>query len=99
MGAGCHLGLVHLGRDVLVGSGVHIPSGPDTHGIAEHFPAPSANSQGWSDLVTIGQGAWIGNAAVILADVGQGAVVGAGSVVTRPVAPPGPLRPGCQPRS
>jgi acetyltransferase-like isoleucine patch superfamily enzyme len=38
-------------------------------------------------LVTIGQGAWIGNAAVILADVGQGAVVGAGSVVTRPVPP------------
>ena len=42
---------------------------------------------GMEKLVTIGQGAWIGNAAVILADVGQGAVVGAGSVVTRPVPP------------
>ncbi len=86
VGAGCHLGLVHLERDVLVGSGVHIPSGPDTHGIAD-TSRPIREQPGMERLVTIGQGAWIGNAAVILADVGQGAVVGAGSVVTRPVPP------------
>jgi len=32
VGPGCHLGLVHLQRDVLIASGVQIPSGPDTHG-------------------------------------------------------------------
>src|SRR5206468_3113640 len=32
VGPRCHLGLVHLERDVLVAAGVHIPSGPETHG-------------------------------------------------------------------
>ena len=38
-------------------------------------------------LVTVGAGAWIGSAAVVMADVGHDSVVGAGSVVTRPVPP------------
>ena len=33
----------------------------------------------------IGAGAWIGSAAVVLADVGRGTIVGAGSVVTKPL--------------
>jgi acetyltransferase-like isoleucine patch superfamily enzyme len=40
---------------------------------------------GQRKLVTIGAGAWIGSAAVVLADVGRDAIVGAGAVVTRPV--------------
>src|SRR3972149_3715774 len=32
VGPGCFLGLVHIERDVLIGSGVHIPSGRQTHG-------------------------------------------------------------------
>ena len=32
VGPRCHLGLVHLERDVLVGAGVHITSGAATHG-------------------------------------------------------------------
>ena len=33
VGPGCHLGLVHLERDVLVAAGVHIPSGARLHRI------------------------------------------------------------------
>src|SRR5437588_9322978 len=32
IGPRCHLGLVHLERDVLLAAGVHVPSGRHTHG-------------------------------------------------------------------
>src|SRR5262245_45578992 len=35
VGPHCHLGNVHLERDVLLAAGVHVPSGPNTHGIAD----------------------------------------------------------------
>ena len=84
VGASCFLGRVHLERDVLVGSGVHITSGPRTHGTTD--PAlPIREQEGERTLVRIGEGAWIGSAAVVMADVGRHSVVGAGSVVTRPI--------------
>jgi acetyltransferase-like isoleucine patch superfamily enzyme len=36
--------------------------------------------------VRIGAGAWIGSAAIVMADVGKDAVIGAGAVVTKPIA-------------
>ena len=84
VGPRCHLGLVHIERDVLVGAGVQIPSGPDTHGISD--PDVLIRDQpGTKRLVRIGAGSWIGSAAVVMADVGRGSVVGAGSVVTTPL--------------
>jgi virginiamycin A acetyltransferase len=84
VGPRCHLGLVHLERDVLVGAGVHIPSGSATHGTDE-VSRPIRDQEGTKTLVTVGVGAWIGSAAVVMADVGHDSVVGAGSVVTRPL--------------
>lgn len=84
VGPHCHLGLVHLERDVLLAAGVHIPSGGATH----HFDDPAVpikDQGGTRSLVRIGTGAWVGSAAVVLADVGPGTVVGAGSVVTKPL--------------
>jgi virginiamycin A acetyltransferase len=79
-----HIGLATIEQDVLIGSGVHILSGPYTHGI--HDTSRPIRDQASLPLrVTIGAGAWIGNAAVIMADVGTGAVIGAGAVVTRPI--------------
>ena len=41
--------------------------------------------EGARALVRIGEGVWIGSAAVVMADVGSHSIVGAGSVVTRPL--------------
>ena len=84
VGPRCHLGFVHLEREVLVAAGVHIPSGAHIHGSGD--AALPLREQGLSrTLVTIGEGSWIGSAAVVMADVGARTIVGAGSVVTRPI--------------
>lgn len=81
IGPRCHLGRVHIERDVLIAAGVHIPSGPHTHGTD---PSAAIHDQGGSlRLVRIGAGSWIGSNAVVLADVGCHTIVGAGAVVTR----------------
>jgi virginiamycin A acetyltransferase len=84
VGPRCHLGLVHLERDVLLAAGVHVPSGGDTHGHAD-LDSPIREQTGVKRLVRIGAGSWIGSAAVIMADVGCDTIVGAGAVVTRPL--------------
>lgn len=84
IGPRCHIGLAHFEGDVLIGPGVHVPSGPNTHGTAD--VARSIREQpGSRTVVRIGTGAWIGSAAVVMADVGRNTVVGAGAVVTRPL--------------
>lgn len=84
IGAYCVLGLVHIEQDVLIASGVHIPSGRYVHGI-DDSNLPIRDQLGRHELVTIGAGAWVGEGAVVMADVGRESVVGAGSVVTQPL--------------
>jgi virginiamycin A acetyltransferase len=86
VGPRCHLGLVHLRRDVLVGAAVHIPSGSRIHG-TDDLTRPIREQEQVRVQITVGAGAWIGSAAVVMADVGHDSVVGAGSVVTKPVPP------------
>ena len=84
VGPRCQLGLVHLERDVLLAANVQIPSGGKTHSFDD--PTKPIREQGGERrMVTIGAGAWIGTAAIILADVGKGSVVAAGAVVTKPL--------------
>ena len=85
IGPRCHLGLVHLEREVLLAAGVHIPSGRHTHETVGD--ASIREQQGRRTLVRIGAGSWIGSNAVVMADVGHGSVVGAGAVVTRSLPP------------
>jgi acetyltransferase-like isoleucine patch superfamily enzyme len=84
VGPRCHLGLVHLERDVLLGAGVHVPSGGATHGMADP-DRPIRDQPGAPAMVRIGEGSWIGSTAVVLADVGRHCVIAAGAVVTRPL--------------
>jgi len=86
VGPGCHLGLVHLEQNVLLADSVHVPSGGHTHG-SENPDIPIREQPGRDTLVRIGEGTWIGSAAVILADVGSNCIIGAGAVVTRPIPP------------
>jgi virginiamycin A acetyltransferase len=84
VGPRCQLGLVRLERDVLLASGVQVPSGGKTHYFDD--PARPIREQGGERrMVTIGAGAWVGTGAIILADVGAGTVVAAGAVVTKPL--------------
>jgi virginiamycin A acetyltransferase len=83
VGPRCQLGHVHLERDVLLAAGVHVPSGPHTHGT--DLSAPIHDQPGSLRVVRIGAGSWIGSNAVVLADIGCDTIVGAGAVVTRPL--------------
>jgi len=80
VGPRCQLGLVHLEADVLLAAGVHIPSGPHTHG--SDPSTPIRDQPGSRQMVRVGAGSWIGSNAVVLADVGRDTIVGAGAVVT-----------------
>jgi acetyltransferase-like isoleucine patch superfamily enzyme len=84
VGSRCHLGHVHLERDVLIADGVQIPSGGHIHGTADPN-VPIRDQTGRIERVRVGVGSWVGSGCVILADVGRNCVIGAGSVVTRPI--------------
>lgn len=86
VGAYCNLGWAHVERDAMLGTGVHVLSGPDTHGIAR-LDIPIRDQPGTPREVTIGEGAWVGNGAIVMASVGPHAVVAAGAVVTEPIPP------------
>jgi virginiamycin A acetyltransferase len=84
VGAYCVLGDVTLEDDVLVGSQVSIMNGSGQHGI-ERLDIPIREQPGEWPHVTIGRDTWIGDRAVVMADVGRHCVIGAGSVVTKPI--------------
>jgi virginiamycin A acetyltransferase len=84
VGPRCHLGHVHLERDVLLAAGVHIPSGAHTHG-TDPSASTFRDQPGDMRQVRIGAGSWIGSNAIVMADVGKNTIVGAGAVVTRPL--------------
>ena len=84
VGAYCSLGENVVEDDVLIGSFVSILNGGRQHGF-ESLETPIRHQPGTWQVVTIGRGSWVGERAVIMADVGSGCVIGAGSVVTRPI--------------
>ena len=86
IGPYCQIGRAHIGDDTLLAAGVHVPSGPETHGIAK-LDVPIRLQPGNLRVVSIGSDCWIGSAAVVMADVGAHTVVAAGAVVTSPLPP------------
>jgi len=86
IGPRCCLGLVTLQRDVLLGPGVQIPSGPQTHGIAR-LDVPIRSQPGSPQRITIGRDSWIGAASIVLASIADQTIIGAGSIVTKPTGP------------
>ncbi len=84
VGVFCCLGDVTIEDDALIGSHVSITNGSRQHG-TDRLDIPVREQPGEWPRVTIGRDTWVGDRAVIMADVGEHCVVGAGSVVTRPV--------------
>jgi len=80
------IGSTHLGEHSLIGSRVSILSGKELHvlgddGMWTPYSAERLNQ------VTVAKNVWIGEGAIIAADVGEGSMVGAGSVITTDVKP------------
>ena len=84
IGAFCNVGYALIDDFVLLGSNVHVLSGRNQHGYARR-DLPMALQAGRKVPVKIGYGAWIGNGAIVMADIGEQCIVGAGSVVVDPV--------------
>lgn len=86
IGAQSNIGSCSLGKDCLLGSGVHILSGKRQHDFSAS-DVPIRNQGGQFEKITIGENCWIGNSAIVMANVGEHSIVAAGSVVTNPVPP------------
>src|SRR5262249_13441473 len=84
VGVFCCLGEVTLEGDVLIGSPLSITNGSAQHG-PERLDVPVREQPGLWPHVTVGRDSWIGDRAVVMADVGRHCVIGAGSVVTTPI--------------
>ncbi len=84
VGPFCCLGDVTLEEDVLIGSHVSVTNGSAQHG-TERLDVPVREQPGVWPRVTVGRDTWVGDRAIIMADVGRHCVVGAGSVVTKPL--------------
>jgi acetyltransferase-like isoleucine patch superfamily enzyme len=86
MSKGAYVEYAHIGDHVLIGPGAILLAGRHHHR-ADSIDVP-IKAQGNNPLepITIGEGAWIGANATIMADVGRHAIVGAGAVVLGPVA-------------
>jgi acetyltransferase-like isoleucine patch superfamily enzyme len=84
VGPGANLGAVTLGAGALIGSRASILNGGRQH---EFLPDGRLTPCDAHSLpqVTIGPETWIGEAAVVMADVGCHSIVAAGSVVAKPV--------------
>ncbi|MBW1925292.1 MAG: acyltransferase [Deltaproteobacteria bacterium] len=84
LGTRCDIGWAEIGRDCVIGSGVHIMSGSRQH-FFDDPDVPIRDQGGVFRKIGIGRDTWIGNGSLIAADVGVGCVIGAGSVVVSAV--------------
>lgn len=84
IGSYCTIGWANIEDYVLIASHVSITSGKRVH----HFDrtdTPIALQGGTKTAVRIGRGSWIGEGAIVMADVGEECIIGAGAVVTKPI--------------
>lgn len=84
IGPQCNIGSCNIGRNCLLGSGVHILSGKQQHSTTS-LDVPIKDQGGTFSKIRIGDDCWIGNGAIVMADIGTQCVVAAGAVVINPV--------------
>jgi len=82
IGPYCVVGAVRVGRDVRLATRVSAMSGRHHHGSGSGGVSDEFHDEG---VVEVGDGAWVGEAAIVMANIGRRSIVGAGSVVTRDV--------------
>ena len=84
IGPQCNIGKCSIGKDCLLGSGVHILSGKSQHQFAQ-LDVPVREQGGHFEKITLGEDSWLGNGAIVMANVGAHCVVAAGAVVINEV--------------
>ena len=84
IGSGSLVALADIANDVLIGSNVNILSGKEQHAI-DDVNTPIRLQGGKRTMITIGEDSWIGNGAIVMANVGKKCIVAAGSIVTKDV--------------
>jgi acetyltransferase-like isoleucine patch superfamily enzyme len=86
IGPQCNIGKSVIGKNTLIASGVHILSGKNQHNF-DDIDTPIQQQGGHYEKILIGEDCWVGNTAVIMANIGEKAIVAAGSVVVQEVPP------------
>jgi len=86
IGTFCWIGRVTLGNDVMLGGHITILSGAHTHSF-DDLDIPMTQQKVTLQRITIGHDVWVGNRAIIMANVEWGCVIGAGAVVNKTYAP------------
>jgi len=81
IGAYCVIGSVDIGEGTLIASKVSIPSGRRQH--SGHPSEERSSKPMKAEMIKVGAHCWIGESALILADVGKNCIVGGGSVVVK----------------
>ncbi len=85
IGPQCNIGMCRIGDNSLIASGVHIMSGSTQHNF-DDLDRPIQQQGGVYTKIEIGEDSWVGNGALIMANIGKQCIIGAGSVVTKDVA-------------
>ena len=80
----CSIGEVTIEKNVLIASHVSIMNGCHQHGTAR-LDVPILEQAGHNEAVTIGEDTWLGERAIVAANVGKHCIIGAGSLVLHPV--------------
>ena len=86
IGLRCSIGECVIEDDAIIGSNVDIISGKNQHNF-ERTDMVMREQGGALKKIVIGNDSWIGNSAVVMADIGAKSIVGAGSVVVDDVEP------------
>lgn len=84
VGPYCILGDVTLEDDVLIASGVSIANGTNQH-FFDRLDVPIREQGGVFPRLVVGEDSWIGERAIVLANVGKHCVVSAGALVLEDV--------------
>lgn len=84
IGPQCNIGRCRMEAHCTLGSGVHIMSGKRQHFFGDP-QIPIKDQGGVFEKVVIGEDTWIGNGALVMANIGKKCVIGAGAVVAVPV--------------
>ena len=89
IGPQCNIGLSVIHPNCLLGSGVHLLSGKNQHRFDDP-DTPIRLQGGEFTKISLGENTWVGNGAIIMANVGRDCIIGAGTVVTNDI-PPGSI--------